>query len=74
MIVIVTERGLIHDYDLGHVDDDTHRLEPIEDPFGPKVSPMSSEWTKGEWRARQATPLNTCGPLAVRGTCRLHAA
>ncbi len=32
----------MHD-DLGYVDDETCRLEPIENPFGPKVLPMSSE-------------------------------
>jgi putative transposase len=31
------------DYDLGYFDDETCRLEPIENPFGPKVLPMSSE-------------------------------
>ena len=31
------------DYDLGYFDDETCRLEPIEDPFGPRLSPMSSE-------------------------------
>jgi putative transposase len=30
-------------YDLGYFDDDTCRLEPIENPFTPKVLPMSSE-------------------------------
>jgi hypothetical protein len=29
-------------YDLGYFDDETCRLEPIENPFGPKVLPMSS--------------------------------
>jgi len=29
------------DYDLGYVDYQTCRLEPIENPFGPKVLPMS---------------------------------
>jgi putative transposase len=29
-------------YDLGYFDDETGRLEPIENPFGPKVLPMSS--------------------------------
>ena len=28
---------------LGYFDDETCRLEPIENPFGPKVLPMSSE-------------------------------
>ena len=37
------------DYDLGYFDD-TCRLEPIENPFGPKVLPMSPEWTKIRWR------------------------
>ena len=31
------------DYDLGYFDDKTSRLEPIEDPFGPRLSPMSPE-------------------------------
>jgi hypothetical protein len=30
------------DYDLGYFDDETCRLEPIDNPFGPKVLPMSS--------------------------------
>src|SRR5436190_7127355 len=30
-------------YDLGYFDDETGRLEPIENPFGPKVLPMSPE-------------------------------
>ena len=29
------------DYDLGYFDDETCRLEPIGNPFGPKVLPMS---------------------------------
>jgi putative transposase len=31
------------DYDLGYFDDETCRLEPVENPFGPKVLPMSPE-------------------------------
>jgi putative transposase len=30
-------------YDLGYFDDETCRLEPIENPFSPKLLPMSSE-------------------------------
>jgi putative transposase len=30
-------------YDLGYFDDETCRLEPITDPFGPKLLPMSPE-------------------------------
>lgn len=30
-------------YDLGYFDDETCRLEPIENPFGQKVLPMSPE-------------------------------
>jgi putative transposase len=30
-------------YDLGYFDDETCRLEPIENPFGPKLLPMCSE-------------------------------
>ena len=29
------------DYDLGYFDDETCRLEPLANPFGPKVLPMS---------------------------------
>lgn len=29
------------DYDLGYFDDETGRLEPLQNPFGPKVLPMS---------------------------------
>ena len=31
------------DYDLGYFDVDSKRLEPIDNPFSPKVLPMSSE-------------------------------
>jgi hypothetical protein len=31
------------EYDLGYFDDETCRLEPIKNPFGPKVLPMSPE-------------------------------
>ena len=31
------------DYDLGYLDDETCRLEPSANPFGPKVLPMSPE-------------------------------
>jgi putative transposase len=31
------------DYDLGYFDDTECRLEPIDNPFGPKLSPMSRE-------------------------------
>ena len=30
------------DYDLGYFDEETCRLEPLRNPFGPKVLPMSS--------------------------------
>ena len=30
-------------YDLGYFDDETCRLEPIDNPFDPKVLPMSPE-------------------------------
>ena len=33
------------DYDLGYFDDEECRLEPIENPFSPKVLPMSPERT-----------------------------
>ena len=31
------------DYDLGYFDDETCRLEPIENPFGPRLLPMPPE-------------------------------
>jgi putative transposase len=31
------------DYDLGYFDEESMRLEPLDNPFGPKVLPMSSE-------------------------------
>ncbi len=31
------------DYDLGYFDDETCRLEPIDNSFGPKLFPMSPE-------------------------------
>jgi putative transposase len=33
-------------YDLGYFDDETGRLEPIDNPFGPKLLPMSPERTR----------------------------
>jgi putative transposase len=33
--------GFMH-YDLGYFDEETCKLEPLENPFGPKVLPMSS--------------------------------
>jgi putative transposase len=30
-------------YDLGYFDDETRRLEPLENPLGAKVLPMSRE-------------------------------
>jgi hypothetical protein len=30
---------------------ETCRLEPIENPFGPKLLPMSPEWTRADWLA-----------------------
>ena len=35
--------GTFMRYDLGHFDDETGRLEPIDNPFEPKVLPMCSE-------------------------------
>ena len=39
------------DYDLGFFDTDLDRVEPVgENPFAPKVLPMSPVWTIGGWR------------------------
>ena len=34
------------EYGLGYFDDETCRLEPIDNPFAAKMLPMSPEWTK----------------------------
>jgi hypothetical protein len=39
-------------YDLGYFDDEAIRVEPIENPFGSKLLPMSPEWTFGKWSGR----------------------
>ena len=31
------------EYDLGYFDEDSRRFEPLKNPFGAKVLPMSSE-------------------------------
>ena len=53
------------DYDLGFFDNEVNRVEPAgENPFAPKVLPMSPEWTgKGG-----GTPsrTRTCDPLLRR--------
>jgi putative transposase len=33
------------DYDLGYFDDEAGPVAPIENPFSPRVLPMSPEWT-----------------------------
>jgi hypothetical protein len=43
-------------YDLGYFDDETCRLEPIDNPFGPKLLPMSP----GPRRNRYARSAFTC--------------
>ena len=35
--------GAFMDYDLGFFDDETCSLEPIDNPFGPKLLPISPE-------------------------------
>jgi len=52
-------------YDLGYFDDETCRLEPIENPFGPKV--LLSQLTTSE-QARLLEELNYMKP---RGDSRL---
>jgi hypothetical protein len=39
----VAEKNSFMHYDLGYFDDETCRLEPVANPFGPKVLPMSPE-------------------------------
>jgi putative transposase len=40
------------DYDLGYFDDETCRLEPIDNPFGPKVLAVLRNGPQFDWRAR----------------------
>jgi hypothetical protein len=51
------------EYDLRYFDDETCRLEPIEDPFGPRLSPMSPEWTE-----RRLAPQVGFEPTTLRLT------
>jgi hypothetical protein len=37
------------DYDLGYFDDQTCRLEPLENPFGPKLLLMSPGMKRNPW-------------------------
>ena len=64
------------DYELGYVDDETCRLEPIANPFWPKcylcarnkTPPMRPEWTYRGWRptatriGTRSTPSSSRGP------------
>src|SRR4029079_4017376 len=54
------------EFDLGYFDDETCRLEPIEDPFGPRLSPMSPEWTLGKWSGRLDSNQRPPAPKAPR--------
>jgi hypothetical protein len=38
-------------YDLGYFEDEACGLEPIDNPFGPKLLPMCPEWTDDGWLA-----------------------
>ena len=53
------------DYDLGYIDDETCRLEPIANPFGPNVLPMSP--AAGIKRHRCARN----GPFRIGGAARI---
>ena len=49
-------------YDLGYFDDETCRLEPMENPFGPKLLPIRSEWTEENWSGRVDLNHRPLGP------------
>jgi putative transposase len=56
------------EYDLGYFDDETCRLEPIDDPFGPRLLPMSPEWTESVWTESVTPPLGIeCYPSDQKG-------
>ncbi len=40
-------------YDIGYFDLEACRVEPVDNPFGPKVLSMSPVNTVSDWRARQ---------------------
>jgi putative transposase len=45
------------EFDLGYFDEDTCRVEPIDNPFAAKVLPMSPVWTIVIWRrGRDSNP------------------
>jgi hypothetical protein len=48
-------KGMQLAHRLGFFDDETCRLEPIGNPFGPTLSPMSPEWTMSQmtWHTTQ---------------------
>ena len=51
-------------YDWGYFDDETCRLEPIENPFGPNLLPMSPEWTLKKWSGRLDSNQRHLAPKA----------
>ena len=60
-------------YDLGYFDDETCRLEPIENPFGPKLLPIRSERPGGNgspgWtRTRRLSKSSICRSQLVSGS------
>jgi hypothetical protein len=50
------------DYDLGYFDDETCRLEPIANPFGPKVLPACGI---------DCHPCDRNRPLVIGGAARI---
>ena len=65
-------------YDLGYFDDETCRLEAIENPFGPKVLPICPERTILVWSGRpdlnRRPPAPKAGALPGCATPRLFQA
>jgi hypothetical protein len=59
----------IMDYNLGYIDLERKTLKSLDNPFGPRMSPMSSECTLEEM-ARPAgfEPATTC----LEGTCSIQ--
>jgi putative transposase len=45
------------DYDLGYFDHETCRLEPLDNPFGPRVLPAPGAAVAASEAARKARPL-----------------
>ena len=59
------------DYDLGHIDWEEKSLQPLENPFGPKVLPMSPD---GQKQSGAAGGIRTSVSHFGSISCRIYVA